>query len=213
MKKDDQKALLHYLISFTGGFLGVYPVLYVAKSFASAQTVNQISALINLANGNIPDFLLRLFGLSVFLIPIIFTTIIKNRDYKTLAIVADILDVFILILLPESTPALLAVLPNFFAMAFQWCAYDGAYGFTAAPIFSTNNTRQFVSSFVEVYINKNKGYKLKMTFYGLTLLSFNSGVLLCAILAGRLKRYVSLVALIPLALALFVRIQLKKKDN
>lgn len=206
MKADDRNALLHYLISFTGGFLGAYPVIYVAKSFASAQTVNQVSALINLADGNICSFLLRIMGLCIFLIPIIFTTIIKNRDYKTLAIIVDILDVFLLILLPEDTPALIAVLPNFFAMAFQWCAYDGAYGFTAAPIFSTNNTRQFVSSFVEVYINKNKGYKLKMIFYGLTLLSFNTGVLLCALLAKSLKRYVSLFALIPLLSALLIRL-------
>ena len=210
---EDKEALLHYTIAFIGGYMGVYPVIYVAKAFASAQTANQISLLVALANGDIKQFILRTLGLIVYCLPIIYTTLTinKKKDLKKIAIIVDIIDVFILWLLPDSVPALLALLPNFFAMSLHWCSFNGAYGFVAAPIFSTNNTRQWLSSVVEVYINKNKGFRQKMNFYGYTLLSFNVGVLLCALLSKALHRASILLTLMPLLVAICLNYQLRKE--
>lgn len=206
MNNENKKAILHYTISFIAGYMGVYPVIYVAKAFASAQTANQISLLVALANGDIKQFLLRCLGLLVYCLPIIYTTINinKKKNFKMIAIIVDIIDVFILWLLPDSVPPLLALLPNFFAMSLHWCSFSGAYGFVAAPIFSTNNTRQWLSSLVEVYINKNNDFRLKMNFYGYTLLSFNVGVLLCALISNLLHRSSILLALLPLFISIYL---------
>ena len=31
--RENKEALLHYTISFIGGYMGVYPVIYIAKAF------------------------------------------------------------------------------------------------------------------------------------------------------------------------------------
>ena len=202
---ENKQALLQYLIAFTGGYLGVYPVLFVAKSFASAQTANIVNMMVNLSDLDFFKVLLRVLGLLVFVSAVVLATYLpkhaKNIDIRKLAILVDALDAVVLILLPEETQPLLAVLPNYFAMALQWSCFPGAYGFVCATIFQTNNTKMVASAWTEVYLNHDDSYRLKLEFYGLNLLSYSAGVLSCSILAHITGRYASLFVFIPLSAA------------
>lgn len=216
-KKENTKALLHYTIDFVGGFLGVYPVLFVAKTFASAQTANVVNMMVDLADLNLPKVLLRFFGFFVFSAGVVLATWlpkhIHHADLKKLAIYVDLLDCIILILLPEETIPLLAVLPNFFTMAFQWSCFPGVYGYNSATIFITNNTKQTVSAWTEVYLNHDDSFRLKFEFYGISLLCYAFGVFCCALCAHLAGKYASLFCFIPLLFALYTDHRIHKMSE
>ena len=83
-------------------------------------------------------------------------------------------------------------------MSFQWCCFHGAYGYGSSTIFCTNNIRQFVTGLVETYLNGNDE-KLKIKFFGLTLLAFNLGVTTMCLLFTRFNFGVksSVLVLVP----------------
>ncbi len=211
---ENKQALLHYTIAFVGGFLGVYPVLFIAKAFASAQTANIVSMMVDLSNLDFFKVALRVLGFLIYISAIILATWLPKHstrtDLKKLAILVDMIDAVVLVLLPEETLPLLAMLPNYFAMAMQWSCFTGAYGFVSATIFQTNNTKMTVSAWTEVYLNHDDSFRLKFEFYGLNLLSYTAGVLCCAVLAHLVGKYASLVAFIPLIAAWMMHSHIQK---
>ena len=88
----------------------------------------------------------------------------------------DALAAMLLSILPEDIAPVLGLYPLFFAMAFQWNSFPGASGFVSSTIFSTNNLRQFTSALSEVWLNHDDSHWPKARFFGLTLLSFHTGV-------------------------------------
>lgn len=213
-RKENKQALLQYIIAFTGGYLGVYPVLFIAKAFASAQTANIVSAMVDLSNLDFFRLALRILGFLVYISAIILATYLPKHtdsiDLKKLSIAVDALDAVVLLLLPVETLPLVAMLPNYFAMALQWSCFPGAYGFVSATIFQTNNTKMMISAWTEVYLNHDDSFRLKLEFYGLNLLSYTLGVLCCAILAHMIGKYCSLGILPVLAAAYLLHCHILK---
>ncbi len=211
-----REAYVHYVTAFIGGFLGIYPMLSAVHLFGSAQTSNLIECVYALIGRNWQDLLLHLIGVLFYAIAVFIVTVMVPRTgakiVKSAALAVDVCAAFAMWLLPQNLPATIYFYPTFFAMAFQWSAFPGAYGFICSTIFSTNNLKQFVSSIAEVYVNGKKEFKLKAAFFGATLVTFHLGV--CAsYLLWKAFGFVSFVFVIAAVVVDLVLILSGKKDE
>ena len=176
-----REAHAHYAAACVGGFLGLYPVVSVARLFGSAQTANLIEVLLSAFSWNLKTLFFHAVGAALYCGAIFLATLLPKRtkcNLKLFAMVVDMLAALCMWRLPHGLPALVYLYPTFFAMPFQWCAFKGAYGFVSATIFSSNNLRMFVSALTERYCNKDKTFALKARFFGATLFFFHCGVAL-----------------------------------
>lgn len=182
---EKQTERLHFIMAFIGGWLGVYALLHFANLFGSAQTSNLIAIVTCLLGGDWAEFGQRVGGMVLYMAAVGLAAWLPHRltvDPRLISLWIDGAAALILGLLPASTPPVLGLYPLFFAMAFQWCCFPGAHGFVSATIFSTNNLRQFTSAMTEVYLNRDPTYRPKARFFGLTLLSFHTGVAVSCLL-------------------------------
>ena len=200
---DHQEAHIHYLVAFIGGFLGIFPIVNAAHFLGSAQTANLIDIVLGSIRGEWKSVALHLIGVILYCLAVFLVTFLPKHtklNIKLLAMLVDGAACFVMWLFPteKNLPLSVYLYPTFFAMAFQWCAFKGAYGFVSATIFSTNNLRQFLSSLTEIFFNKDKSFALKAKFFGLTLLSFHLGVLASGILWHFFGNVGFLGALLPI---------------
>ena len=175
---------LHYLMSAAGGYIGVYSILGRNGIFALAQTMNLIQVLISMEEGDFPEAVLRigaacLFGLAVGASALL----LKAGEHKRrrLSIAVTALVVLCEGLISQEVPSMTALYPVFFAMTLQWCAFSGAGVYGSSTIFSTNNLRQCVDSYVRHYTGREAGMLEKARFFRNTLISYHVGVAVCFI--------------------------------
>lgn len=175
------EARIHYMASCIAGFFGVFPILNMTGIFGSAQTANLIETVLAVLTGDRQGLVMHGIGVLLYVGAIVLATIIPKHTKCNLRIVAMVVDTITAIVMwqyPDDLPVLMYLYPTFFAMAFHWCAFSGAYGFVSASIFSTNNLRMFISAMIERYVYGNKQFELKAKFFGFTLLSFHIGVVI-----------------------------------
>lgn len=176
---ETKEAHIHYVVAFMGGFLGLFPILNIAHLFGSSQTSNMIELVLSIFGREWSSVFFHFLGTFLYSFAIFLATFLPKYtkiNIKILAMIIDILAGIVMCILPKDIPAIFTLYPTFFAMAFQWSSFSGGYGFACSTIFSTNNLKQFISSFTEVVFNKNKNFILKMKFFGATLLSYHFGV-------------------------------------
>lgn len=209
-----REAHIHYVISFCGGFLGLFPVVNVVKLLGSAQTSNLIDCVISLLGRNWTALFYHLLGVFLYALAAFLVTFLKTRlklNIKFLAVFTDIAAGFVMWLLPEGLPKVVYLYPTFFAMSFQWCSFSGGYGFACSSIFSTNNLRQTVSSLTEWLCNGKIEFKLKTAFYGAVLASFHLGAAVSFILWEALGNVSFTFAAFPALLAgIMIALPIKK---
>lgn len=204
---------IHLLMALCGGFFGAYAIFNRMAVFANAQTANLIELIGDLVGRSFPEAFLRFGALLVFVSAIILSVPLERRLHrrlKYLEIAVEMAIVAALGFFPADMNPFLAVYPIFFAAAFQWCAFTGADGYTAANIFSTNNVKQTFSSLTEYFLDrkKNPGQAAekarKARVYGGTLLAFHSGVA-CGYIGSILLGLKSIwLCLLPLSLVLLL---------
>ena len=178
MQREHREAMIHYMAAFIGGLFGLYAII-CRLTFGSAQTMNLISLVSDLLGRNIEDFLYRLGVLILYSLAIVMSVLIGERKpwlLKPVSLAIDAVAAIILGFLPEDMDHILALYPIFFAMAFQWCSFKGAYGFVCSSVFSTNNLRQFLTGVVNKIEGKESARVSRMHVFGITLLSFHLGV-------------------------------------
>ena len=209
----NHEAQIHYTVSFIGGFLGIFPIVNAAHFFGSAQTSNLIDIVLGALNGEGNTVFLHAFGAFLYAFAVFLVTFLPKHSKANVKILAMLVDVsagVAMWLFPteKKLPLTVYLYPTFFAMAFQWCAFKGAYGFSSSTIFSSNNFRQFFSALTEVCINGDKSFSLKARFFGCTLLAFHAGVALSCLLLRSLGSAGILPALVPIVTAavLIVRV-------
>lgn len=203
-EKTKTASRLHYMLAFIGGFLGVYAILQRCDIFGSAQTANLIYLVTSILGRNVWDVLLRAGALFLYMAAVMLTVYLPSHtkvSVPVLSIMIDLAAVVILGFLPEEMNPVLALYPVFFAMAFQWCSFPGARGFTSSTIFSTNNFRQFSSALAEVVFNHRKEQLDKMRFFGGTLLSYHFGVAVSFLLWSHFHVKSVWFALVPVGAA------------
>lgn len=206
--EENAKALLHYNMAFIGGFLGMYAVLARSGFLGSAQTANLIYIVIAIVGRNMWDMLLRIGAMLLYCLAVGLATAlphyIEGINLKLLSIAVDIGAIILLGFIPKDANLVLGLYPIFFAMAFQWCSFTGAYGYICSSIFSTNNIRQLAASLTEIFINKNSSFRLKAKFYALTLVSFHIGATISCILWTPFEIHAVWFCLLPTIPALFM---------
>lgn len=203
---EDHNAHIHYIVAFIGGFLGIFPVVNSVHFLGSAQTSNLIDIVLASLRADWSSLSLHAFGAFLYVLAVFLVTFLPKHtrlNIKLLALLVDAACAAVMWRFPleRNLPLTVYLYPTFFAMAFQWCAFKGAYGFTSSTIFSTNNLRQFVSSLTEVFFNGDKSFSLKAKFFGLTLLGFHLGVATSGILWHFLGNGGFLFALAPIFVA------------
>ena len=206
LSTQNREAHIHYIVAFIGGFLGIFPVVNAVHFLGSAQTSNLIDIVLASLRADWSSLLLHAFGAFLYVLAVFLVTFLPKHTrlkVKWLALLVDAACAFVMWLFPleRNLPLTMYLYPTFFAMAFQWCSFKGAYGFTSSTIFSTNNLRQFVSSLTEVFCNGDRSFSLKAKFFGLTLLGFHLGVAASGILWFFLGNAGFLFALLPISVA------------
>ncbi len=209
---DDVKwqARLHYVMAFVGGCFGIYALLQFANTFGSAQTNNLIMIVRSLLEWDTVTLLQRLANLAAYTLGILLTLWIAKRPVRQkqrFAMLVDAIAALVLCFLPP-LPPLLGLCPLSFAMATQWCSFGGLPGLVSANTFSTNNYRQFVTGLYTYCTDKTadgrKNAKLRLRFYGCTLLSFHCGITGMYLLWHMLGQKSIWCTWLPLGLALWL---------
>lgn len=177
--------LIHYTLSFIGGYLGLYAIVSRADLFGNAQTANLLGVVRDLIGRDFGDMLLRVGALLIYTAAVILTVWIPEHfstDLRFISIGIDICAVLLLGFLPSKMSPVVALYPVFFAMPFQWCTFKAPGGYNSSTIFSTNNLRQFTTAVTQFLMKKDTAQRDKAKFYGMTLLSFHTGAALSLIL-------------------------------
>lgn len=176
------QARLHYAMAFVGGCFGIYSLLHFVNTFGSAQTSNLIMIVRSALEGDGVAIVERLANLTAYTLGILLTLWIAKLPVakkQRISMLVDALAALVLGLLPE-LPIMVGLCPLSFAMASQWCSFSGLPGMVSANTFSTNNYRQFVTG-LYLYLTEKDGEtrenaKLRLHFFGCTLLAFHSGI-------------------------------------
>lgn len=177
------KKRLHFCMALLGGCFGAYAILQFGH-FASAVTVNFIEVFTGAAQGNWEKSLLRLGAVAVYFFTLLLAAWLSKRaksDLRAWAILIDVAAAVVLCLLPMEVQEA-GVYLCIFTMGFQWFVFAGKQGYPCSTIFSTNNMRQFVDAWVQVYICKDISQISRMWIYGGTLLAFHAGVIVMCVL-------------------------------
>lgn len=204
LAKARHEAHIHYTVAFIGGFLGVFPIVNAVHLLGSAQTANLIEILFSSLRGDWIEVVLHILGAVLYCLAVFLVTFIPKHTKLNVKILAMLVDSACAVLVwrfpvDKNLPLTAYLYPTFFAMAFQWCAFKGAYGFTSSTIFSSNNLMQFISSLTEIFCNGDKSYSVKAKFFGGTLLGFHLGILSGGFGWYFLGNAVFLLALVPIS--------------
>lgn len=206
MKQNIEK-IIHYNMSFIGGFLGGFAILNHCDLFGSAQTSNLISIALMIAGQDKRDFLIRIIAMLLYLFGVSITVIlphkIKGINMKLFSLSLTTIAIFILWYIPKDTPHIIALYPIFFVMSVQWCCFKGAEGFTSSCIFSTNNFRQCTAAMTEYFLTKDKEALRKGKFFGSVLLFFHIGVMYSYMACKFFDQSSVLLCVIPIVSAAF----------
>ena len=71
--------LIHYTLSFIGGYLGLYAIVSRADLFGNAQTANLLGVVRDLIGRNFSDMLLRVGALLIYMAAVILTVWIPEH--------------------------------------------------------------------------------------------------------------------------------------
>jgi len=168
----------HLAFCTVGGFFGAYAVLVHSGVMGNAQTMNLLEMVIDLLRWQLPDMLLHLGALALYVLGTMLTVLLPHwcgADTHYLSPIVTAVAAVVLALLPPQLNTVIALYPVFFAMSFQWSSFAGARGFYSATIFSTNNTKQSSLALAEYLCDHDRAHLRKLAFYALTLLCFHIG--------------------------------------
>jgi uncharacterized membrane protein YoaK (UPF0700 family) len=171
---------LHWNMSFVGGFFGAYALINRLGTFGSSETANMIYIVTSLLWRNLPEGLIRLAALLIYVLGIELTVFLPKYikvDMRFVAVFVDTVAILVIARLPEDLNFMVALYPIFFATAVQWCVFGGARGYTSASIFSTNNLKQTAISFGEYILTGDRAKLDKFKFFGSTIIAFHLGVI------------------------------------
>ncbi len=195
---DRRNRIQHRLMAIGGGFLGAYAILIHNDVFGNAMTSNCINLVLEILGKNPREVLYRVLGVLLYILATALVVILNHHCMawtKTIGVLINMMAVIVLALLPREIPVVIGLYPIFFAMAFQWSAFPGAYGYVSSSIFSTNNVKQTTISFTEYLYTKDKKQLHRALFFLGSLLCFHVGVVVAYFGVKYLETKASLVLL------------------
>ena len=168
----------HLSFCAVGGFFGCYAVLIHSGVMGNAQTMNLLEMVIDLLRWQLPDMLLHLGALALYVLGTMLTVLLPHwcgADTHYLSPIVTAVAAVVLALLPPQLNTVIALYPVFFAMSFQWSSFAGARGFYSSTIFSTNNTKQTSLALATYLCDHDRAHLRKLKVFALTLLCFHIG--------------------------------------
>lgn len=213
-KKSNLELIIFYTAVLIGGFGGGYAMLRCSM-FASSQTMNFITMLLNILGNSFEDILVRIAIVILYGLAIALTVLIPRYtklDLKIVSVYINIIAAAIMACAPADYAGVPVLLPMFFAMAFQWGSYKGAMGYVSTCIFSTNNFRMTVEGGVNYLCTKDKKYIKQFAFYLGTLVMFFVGIILCYICV-RTMGFRSIALVIVPAVFMHIMLMIEKKTE
>lgn len=173
--------LLHYNMTLIGGISGAYALLVRGGNFGAAETTNLIELVLDFANQNVTDMLVRMLILFIYSSSII-AAYLTARKFPTrkyaLCLTAECICVLLAGLIPVTVNPLIALYPIFAMSAIQWQTFTDASSYNSSTIFSTNNLKQALLSWTNYRLTKEPQQKTRAIYFTLTLAVFHAGVLL-----------------------------------
>ncbi len=177
----NKQELLHYNMTLIGGISGAYALLIRGGNFGAAETTNLIELVLDFANRNIMDMLVRTLILIIYSSSIIaaYLTALKfpTRKY-TVCLTVECICVLLAGLIPVTVNPLIALYPIFAMSAFQWQTFTDASSYNSSTIFSTNNLKQALLSWTNYRLSREAQQKTRAIYFTRTLVFFHAGVLL-----------------------------------
>ena len=168
----------HLAFCTVGGFFGCYAVLIHSGVMGNAQTMNLLEMVIDLLRWQLPDMLLHLGALALYVLGTMLTVLLPHwcgADTHYLSPIVTAVASVVLALLSPQLNTVIALYPVFFAMSFQWSSFAGARGFYSSTIFSTNNTKQTSLALATYLCDHDRAHLRKLKVFALTLLCFHIG--------------------------------------
>lgn len=209
-----QYICLHSMMCVVGGYLGAYAILNRGGNLGSAQTANLIYIFLYLLGRNLPEFILRVAGMLLYLLAIEIYVILSKKtplNMERYGIYIDMVGLFVLCLIPADANPAIGILPLFFMMSTQWCIFHGTKEFASSTIFSTNNFKQTVLALSEYHFDKDRKHLRRAKFFGNSLIWYHLGVVFSFFAVKYFGIRASLFCLIPCFFALlFASIDLKE---
>ena len=182
MTRETNMRCIHHNMAAIGGYVAAYTLL--CRNFmGNAQTNNLITIFFDLESLNLREAAARIGGLLLYILATASYVLVSKKTrwnpmYYSLSV--DCLAIVLLGLIPENVYYVFGLYPAFFAMALQWNAFPGAYGYVSSTIFSTNNVKQATLSLTEYLVDHKADPKKKHRglFFVTSLLFFHVGVTL-----------------------------------
>ena len=168
----------HLAFCTVGGFFGAYAVLVHSGVMGNAQTMNLLEMVIDLLRWQLPDMLLHLGALALYVLGTMLTVLLPHwcgADTHYLSPIVTAVAAVVLFFLPPELDPVVALYPVFFAMSIQWSSFAGARGFYSSTISSTNNTKQSSLALAEYLCDHDRAHLRKMWFYLATVGCFHVG--------------------------------------
>ena len=168
----------HLAFCTVGGFFGAYAVLVHSGVMGNAQTMNLLEMVIDLLRWQLPDMLLHLGALALYVLGTMLTVLLPHwcgADTHYLSPIVTAVAAVVLFFLPPELDPVVALYPVFFAMSIQWSSFGGARGFYSSTIFSTNNTKQTSLALANYLCDHDRAHLRKLKVFALTLLCFHIG--------------------------------------
>lgn len=174
--QNHKRTLLHINLAFIGGLTGAYAILVRGGNFGAAQTMNLIEMVLNFAEMNLTDALLRL---AIF---VLYWTCHPGGlfNWRTFSIIESIhctrhrsclrLDRRCHSGICESTDCTFSV---FILNAYQWQTFTDPECYNSSTIFSTNNYKQTILSWTRYHINHDLAQKKRAWLFTNTLILFH----------------------------------------
>lgn len=178
--QNHKRALLHIDLAFIGGLTGAYAILVRGGNFGAAQTMNLIEMVLNFAEMNLTDALLRLAIFVVYGLAIVAAFLVGEHFPTTKSYIALSLEavcVWISGIIPESVNPLIALFPVFILNAYQWQTFTVPECYNSSTIFSTNNYKQTLLAWTRYHMSHDLAQKKRAWLFTGTLILFHLGVL------------------------------------
>lgn len=136
--------LLHYIMTISGGFMGLYAVC-AHGNYASAQTGNLMNMLVDFFAGDRFSARARLGGFLIFCAGIAVSWLLHEfcprLPFRGLCLLIDGAALVLSAALPGSVPAFFRLYPIFFASSFQWEGFGRVEKRVSASLFLTGNLK------------------------------------------------------------------------
>lgn len=172
--------ILHHNMALIGGISAIYALMVRDGNFGAAQTTNLIELVLDFTAQDIPEFLVRVLILLIYVVSLVTAYLISLRfprcKYQICLFVESICGLLAGLIPAEANP-LLALCPIFVLSAFQWQIFTEARNYNSSTLFSTNNLKQLFLSWTNYWMNGEQEQKRKALFFTRTLISFHTGIL------------------------------------